>query len=62
MNAEAAACARSVNSRSRFGPLDAVPRAIAARDARGLIKLVADRASDQLLCAHMLAPEGAESI
>jgi mercuric reductase len=43
-------------------PLDAVPRALAARDTRGLIKLVADRASDRLLGAHILAPEGADSI
>ncbi|HEX6142324.1 MAG TPA: mercury(II) reductase [Geminicoccaceae bacterium] len=43
-------------------PLDAVPRALAARDARGLIKLVADRTTDRLLGAHILAPEGADSI
>ena len=43
-------------------PLDAVPRALAARDTRGLIKLVADGASKRLLGAHILAPEGADSI
>ena len=43
-------------------PLAAVPRALAARDARGLIKLVADRTTDRLLGAHILAPEGADSI
>ena len=43
-------------------PLDAVPRALAARDTRGLIKLVADQATDRLLGAHILAPEGADSI
>jgi len=42
--------------------LDNVPRALAARDTRGLIKLVADRATRQLLGAHILAPEGADSI
>lgn len=42
--------------------LDHVPRALAARDTRGLIKLVADRASRKLLGAHILAPEGADSI
>lgn len=42
--------------------LDNVPRALAARDTRGLIKLVADRASRKLLGAHILAPEGADSI
>jgi len=43
-------------------PMNAVPRAIAARDTRGLIKLVADRNSDLLLGVHILAPEGAEII
>jgi mercuric reductase len=42
--------------------LDNVPRALAARDTRGLIKLVADGASRKLLGAHILAPEGADSI
>src|SRR3546814_11619239 len=43
-------------------PLDQVPRALAARDARGLIKLVADARTDRLPGAHILAPEGADSI
>ncbi len=43
-------------------PLDQVPRALAARDTRGLVKLVADAESDRLLGAHVLAPEGADSI
>jgi len=42
--------------------LDNVPRALAARDTRGLIKLVADGATRKLLGAHVLAPEGADSI
>ena len=42
-------------------PLSAVPRALAARDTRGLIKLIADE-SRRLLGAHILAPEGADSI
>ncbi|MBU2583130.1 MAG: mercury(II) reductase [Alphaproteobacteria bacterium] len=42
--------------------LDNVPRALAARDTRGLIKLVADADSRKLLGAHILAPEGADSI
>ncbi|MBN9086734.1 MAG: mercury(II) reductase [Reyranella sp.] len=42
--------------------LDNVSRALAARDTRGLIKLVADGASRKLLGAHVLAPEGADSI
>lgn len=42
--------------------LDNVPRALAARDARGLIKLVADATTRKLLGARVLAPEGADSI
>jgi pyruvate/2-oxoglutarate dehydrogenase complex dihydrolipoamide dehydrogenase (E3) component len=43
-------------------PLDQVPRALAARDTRGLFKLVAEAGSGNLLGAHLLAPEGADSI
>lgn len=43
-------------------PLDQVPRALAARDTRGLIKLVAEGRTSRLLGAHILAPEGADSI
>jgi len=39
-----------------------VPRALAARDIRGLIKLVAEKETKRLLGAHILAPEGADSI
>ena len=39
-----------------------MPRALAARDTRGLIKLVADANTHKLLGAHILAPEGADSI
>ena len=39
-----------------------MPRALAARDTRGLIKLVADANTRKLLGAHILAPEGADSI
>ncbi len=42
--------------------LDSLPRALAARDTRGLIKLVAEVGSGKLLGAHILAPEGADSI
>ncbi|MBO6950060.1 MAG: mercury(II) reductase [Rhodospirillales bacterium] len=42
--------------------LDHVPRALAARDTRGLIKLIADKKTDRLLGAQILAPEGADSI
>ena len=42
--------------------LDAVPRALVARDTRGLIKLVADAKTDRLLGGVIAAPEGADSI
>jgi mercuric reductase len=42
--------------------LEHVPRALAARDTRGLIKLVADGATDRLIGAHMIAPEAGDSI
>ena len=42
--------------------LDNVPRAAAARDVRGVIKLVADAKTDRLLGGQIAAPEGADSI
>ncbi|GAB4386497.1 mercury(II) reductase [Albidovulum sp.] len=42
--------------------LDNVPRALAARDTRGLIKLVADAGTDRLLGGQIVAPEGADTI
>ena len=59
---EAAATARGIEVRTSTLPLDNVPRALAARDTRGLIKLVAERATRKLIGAHILAPEGADSI
>ena len=59
---EAAAHARGIKVKTSLLPLDAVPRALAARDTRGLIKLVADKASDRLLGGQIMAPEGADSI
>lgn len=41
-------------------PLSHVPRSLAARDTRGLIKLIRNRATDQLVGARILAPEGSE--
>ena len=43
-------------------PMAQVPRALAAHDTRGLIKLVVDRETDRLLGAHVLAPEAGEII
>ncbi|OJU55556.1 MAG: mercury(II) reductase [Alphaproteobacteria bacterium 62-8] len=58
------AAARAVGRAVRVSTigLDQVPRALAARDTRGLIKLVVDAGSGLLLGAHILAPEGADSI
>ena len=42
--------------------LDNVPRALAARDTRGVIKLVADAETDRLLGGVIVAPEGADSV
>lgn len=43
-------------------PLEYVPRALAARDTRGFIKLVADASSKKIIGAHILAAEAAEMI
>lgn len=42
--------------------LENVPRALAARDTRGLIKLVADQTTDRLLGGVIMAPEGVDSV
>jgi mercuric reductase len=42
--------------------LEHVPRALAARDTRGFIRLVADAATRRLLGAHILAAEAGEMI
>ena len=59
---EAAAKAAGFETKTSIVPLDQIPRALAARDTRGLIKLVADAKTDRLLGAQILAPEGADSI
>jgi mercuric reductase len=59
---EAAARAAGHQVKVSVLPLDQVPRALAARDTRGLIKLVADARTRKLLGAHILASEGADSI
>lgn len=59
---EAAARTAGYNVQTALLLLDQVPRALATREVRGLIKLVADRETDRLLGAHLLAPEGADSI
>jgi mercuric reductase len=59
---EACARAEGRDVRTSVLTLDNLPRALAAHDTRGLIKLVADGTSRKLLGAHILAPEGADSI
>ena len=59
---EAAARESGIKVKTSVLTLDNVPRALAARDTRGLIKLVADAATGKLIGAHILAPEGADSI
>lgn len=59
---EVAARASGSDVKTAVLAFDQVPRALAARDVRGLIKLVADARTDRLLGAHLLAPEGADSI
>ncbi len=43
-------------------PLEHVPRALAARDTRGFVKLVANAAARKILGAHILAAEAGEMI
>ncbi|MDE3036948.1 MAG: mercury(II) reductase [Pseudomonadota bacterium] len=59
---EADAKDQGYNVKTSTITLDHVPRFIAARDTRGLIKLVADRKTDALLGAHILAPEAGDLI
>ena len=59
---EAGAKSRGFDTKTSLAHLDQVPRALAARDTRGLVKLVADTKTDRLLGAQILAPEGADSI
>ncbi len=42
--------------------LEHVPRALAARDPRGFVKLLRERGKDRLVGARIVAPEGAEQI
>jgi mercuric reductase len=59
---ETAALGRGLRVKTSTIELGYVPRALAARDTRGLIKLVAEATSGKLLGAHIIAPEGADSI
>jgi mercuric reductase len=59
---EAEAKSKGYDVKTSLLTLDNVPRFIAARDTRGLIKLVAEKSADKILGAHILAPEGGDSI
>ena len=59
---EAAARAAGYTVRTSSITLDQVPRALAARDTRGLIKLVADAQTNVLLGGQILAPEGCDAV
>lgn len=59
---EAQARAEIGNVRVSTLPMSYVPRAIAARDTRGLIKLIADASTNLLVGAHILAPEAGDLI
>ncbi|MDT7533035.1 FAD-dependent oxidoreductase [Sphingobium sp. SA2] len=50
------------NVKAAVLPLDYVPAAIAARNTKGLIKLVAEEGSGKLVGAHVLAAEAGEVI
>ena len=59
---ESEAKSNGIETKASIVALDQLSRALAARDTRGLIKLVADKKTDRLLGAQILAPEGADSI
>lgn len=59
---EAQARAQGIEVRTSLLPLSYVPRALAARDTRGLIKLVASATSGRLLGCHVLAAQAGEVI
>ena len=59
---EAAAKSKGFSTKTSVVMLDQVARALAARDTHGLVKLVADAATDLLLGGQVIAPEGADSI
>ena len=59
---EAAAHSKGIDVIATTLSMTHVPRAIAARDTRGHIKLVADGKTRKLLGAHILAPEAGDLI
>lgn len=59
---EAEARAQGRDVRTSVVTMAHVPRAQAARDTRGMVKLIADAQTDHLIGAHILAPEAGEMI
>ncbi len=51
---------RGIDAEAAVLPMRQVPRAIAARETRGFIKLIRNRADDTLIGARIVASEGAE--
>ena len=54
------ACSAGIDVDTAKISLEHVPRSIAARDTRGYIQLIRNKASDQLVGARIVAPEGSE--
>lgn len=59
---EAQAVAAGHDVKTSVLGLENVPRALAARDTRGVIKLVADAKTDRILGGVIAAPEGSDSV
>ncbi|MFQ5716643.1 MAG: FAD-dependent oxidoreductase, partial [Nitrospinales bacterium] len=51
---------KGIDAEAATLPLSHVPRSLTARDTRGFVKLIRDRANDKLVGARILAPEGSE--
>lgn len=59
---EAQASAAGMACSCRVLPLKYVPRAVVNRDTRGLVKMVADQSSGEVLGIHILATNAADAI
>jgi mercuric reductase len=59
---ERQAAAQGLGTETRTLALENVPRALANRDTRGFVKLVAEQASGRLLGCQVLAAEGGEIV
>jgi len=59
---EEAAEATGISCSCRVLPLEYVPRALASRDTRGFVKIVAEVGTGKVLGVHILAPDAGEMI